>query len=725
MNILLFLSILLSANSESLNSSYITPPHVSLNQTEFFFVKSTAINCIIPTITGDDVRVYVAPGLPLGLRIDKFTGIISGKPSDIVSRSAFTITVKNEAGEDSTFLYITITDKAIDKPRITLWETKYSFHQNSPIRAIQPHIYGPDISLTIIPMLPFGLHLNFSTGEITGTPKYPSENTTYTLTVSNMVGCASKSFSMVILEGHSTLPVVYLDERDLVYTCGSEIFPFTPVIEGKGITLFLEPELPMGLVINNQTGMISGTPLVEMDKTEYTITAKNSISSAYATFTIFVDSAAVATPEVVYDKNEYIFTKGVEIEPIIPMVSGGGLSMHFQPALPCGLEVNPVNGRISGTPCYVKSPMVYTLFVVNRVGQTNVSLTISVEEFVPSAVDIQLDQENYSIQQGVSMIPIEPIIHGDEYGVTIFPPLPFGLSMDPSTGRIQGVPTFTQVRTGYTMSVLNAVSSAFVEFTLEIGQYHPEKPTIRLDTTEYIFVLGEMIESIKPVVTGTDVEIAVYPIMVNGLSIDKQTGVISGIPTQEKSKTTFTLVAVNKVGHDSVTFNLTVVKTTSARDCKYCGMYASSMDKENEVVVLRGMMHHTPIYLHHRVAHYVDEAISYDVEVGGLLERSDELQATLMKLSVDTAIIQFHMLPEKIGFSCDGIIDIEKEYSVEELVCNGQAGFDPFATIRARVGKEEEVKFEFGENELIVNDSIKLKRVSDEGCTCVHSSLRN
>lgn len=541
-------------------TSFIEPPTISLPQDDVILIVNMEMDPIIPLINGDDVRVHTLPSLPNGLRIDKFSGKIYGKPTDIMSRSRFTIAVKNQAGDASAVLSITVTDKTEEKPSISLLRTIYSFTRNSHIQPIQPTIRGKDFTISVVPSLPFGLSLNSTNGFITGTPKYESYNQTYTMTVSNHIGCDSALFQMEVKKEHSKLPLIYIDETNCIFTQGTEIIPIIPYIEGDNIVISVVPALPKGLRLDEQTGVISGMPGMILDKTAFTVTVKNAISSSSAFFNIMIESPYMTFPEVKYDQSEYVFVKGEEIEPIIPKVNGGGLTMNFLPALPFGLKFDPDNGVITGTPFYLKEAKVYTLHVVNKVGQRNIQLTISVVDFIPSTAHIDLETTDYTLQQGAQMLPITPTLQGEDVVVTIYPPLPYGMTLNAATGVIKGAPKYLQDPTLYTLSASNSISSDHIELHITVIPYKPIPPTIHLDSTDYSFTINHAIQPIQPAITGSDVEVAVYPALVDGLTLNKQTGVISGTPLQLKDKTSFTLVAVNKVGHATVSFNMTIEK---------------------------------------------------------------------------------------------------------------------------------------------------------------------
>ncbi len=79
---------------------------------------------------------------------------------------------------------------------------------------------------------------------------------------------------------------------------------------------YISPALPKGLLFNNTTGTISGTPVAASPATDYTITAWNSTGSTSTTLNITVNAVAIsyAGPKV--------YNAGAAITPLVPTISG-------------------------------------------------------------------------------------------------------------------------------------------------------------------------------------------------------------------------------------------------------------------------------------------------------------------------------------------------------------------------------------------------------------------
>ncbi len=78
-------------------------------------------------------------------------------------------------------------------------------------------------------------------------------------------------------------------ENPAVYCQGVEISPNSPVVSGTPpFTYAISPALPSGLNFNQNTGVITGTPLVVSPATDYTVTVTNDCGSATAVVNITV-----------------------------------------------------------------------------------------------------------------------------------------------------------------------------------------------------------------------------------------------------------------------------------------------------------------------------------------------------------------------------------------------------------------------------------------------------
>ena len=85
----------------------------------------------------------------------------------------------------------------------------------------------------------------------------------------------------------------------------------------------ITPTLPTGLVFDEITGTISGTPTVNSPTTTYTITANNTGGSATTTVEIAVNDVTPST--IVYSGDPFTLTNGVPMSADTPTAAGGAV----------------------------------------------------------------------------------------------------------------------------------------------------------------------------------------------------------------------------------------------------------------------------------------------------------------------------------------------------------------------------------------------------------------
>ena len=87
-----------------------------------------------------------------------------------------------------------------------------------------------------------------------------------------------------------------------------------------------------------------------------------------------------APKNVVFSETDYVFTQGVEITPITPLIVGVEVTVSIFPRLPDGLQIEEPTGTIFGTPSVVKEKKEYIITVKNKGGVTQTKINLSVVE---------------------------------------------------------------------------------------------------------------------------------------------------------------------------------------------------------------------------------------------------------------------------------------------------------------------------------------------------------
>jgi hypothetical protein len=256
-----------------------------------------------------------------------------------------------------------------------------------------------------------------------------------------------------------------------------------------------------------------------------------------------------------------IYAVGVPVVPDTVSHSGGAISQcTVSPPLPPGLTLDPQSCTISGTPTGDSHATVYTITASNAAGSSTTRVEIEVKD-VPIAPD-GLDYLDRSViyPTNASITPNTPISTGGEITqYSVSPALPAGLAMDPQTGIITGIPTAVTASAVYTVTGANSVDSVQALLTIEVAAaVVPPAGLVYVDALpEYI--VGVPITYNEPAYSGGEVtQFSVSPALPAGLSLDTQSGVVSGTPTAELAQTTFFVTASNSAGSVTAQISLTV-----------------------------------------------------------------------------------------------------------------------------------------------------------------------
>jgi hypothetical protein len=137
--------------------------------------------------------------------------------------------------------------------------------------SLTPTVTGTVDSYSITPALPPGLSLDRQDGVVSGTPARASGRATYTITASSAGGSTRFRLTLSV-----TSPPSGLLYTSPVHTIvGAAITPLAPAIAGEVDYYDIAPALPPGLVLNNSSGVISGTPRAARILAPYRITARS------------------------------------------------------------------------------------------------------------------------------------------------------------------------------------------------------------------------------------------------------------------------------------------------------------------------------------------------------------------------------------------------------------------------------------------------------------------
>ncbi len=167
------------------------------------------------------------------------------------------------------------------------------------------------------------------------------------------------SASITVNSGESISPATQAPTM----TVGEAVTPttaFTPTGFTGTVVYSISPDLPAGLDFDTTTGVISGTPTTAQASADYTVTATDGSRTATATVSIGISSPPAAlspsTQSIEANIGASVSTPVIDTT-TMPCVA----QMTISPALPAGLEFDPVTGVISGTPTEIAVSQSYVI----------------------------------------------------------------------------------------------------------------------------------------------------------------------------------------------------------------------------------------------------------------------------------------------------------------------------------------------------------------------------
>ncbi len=291
---------------------------------------------------------FSAVGLPDGLTINPKTGLITGTISAGAANDGPcypTITASDGTSQASMFftwnLQSFVTVMQIPDQQITEGDTV-------SLQATATDSKG--LSLTFsADDLPNGLHLNPTTGLITGTILAGAANGgaySTTITASDGSSASSQSFYWY-MTSFVSIPAVPSQQN----TEGDRVSLQVTATDQRQLPLtFSADDLPDGLTINPTTGLITGTILagaaVDRPFSDVTIMASDGASTATQYFDWYLGSSVTVAPLPTSLDN----TEGDTVSLQVVATDLNNLPLTFKASgLPSGLSINPKTGLITGT----------------------------------------------------------------------------------------------------------------------------------------------------------------------------------------------------------------------------------------------------------------------------------------------------------------------------------------------------------------------------------------
>ena len=286
-----------------------------------------------PSTTGTapftPVRYSISPALPDSLRLDTLTGKISGKPLTAQDSTRYIVTATNIPFSKAD----TISIKVLNGPTSLTYSQQTAIYgigvgvTNTPTLTATPP-YAP-VTYTV-DSLPAGLTINGSTGVISGTPTTASSTRNYVVTAINLGGNVKDTLHFSVLAAPTGLNYA---TTSLLAWKNIAIANDSPTVTGTVQHYSVAPSLPSGLVLDTNTGVISGAGTAASAAANYVVTASNVAGSTTKTLNIRVKAAPSALS---YSASPVTYGVGTAITNNVPTVTD--TVTLYSATLPSGLS---------------------------------------------------------------------------------------------------------------------------------------------------------------------------------------------------------------------------------------------------------------------------------------------------------------------------------------------------------------------------------------------------
>ena len=367
-------------------------------------------------------------------------------------------------------------------------------------------------------------------------------------------------------------------------------------LNGTGLALSIagaggaNASLPAGVVFNDTTGALTGTPSTENASMTYTVTLSNPAGVATTTFTLEI----LAKPPVLTPSNTGVqhWIQSGQVSIAKPNNVGGtlGITWSTPDTLPNGLVVNPTTGDIEGSPTVPMDAANYTIVATNSGGDSNVTVVIKVHPH-PTLVDEGTPQATPLCGPitGATPLLLETTYPIDTIGLSIGEANRAMCRWLDALGTGNHTWVYAQVTAANTLSCVTPNVSAAVQSGLEVsfGGTNPEfipvgavgggtaiftfynPPADVGNTTAMTAMLTGSTDSLG--LTWTDAGFVLDPCMVNRTKIRFRDGAkvrtaVLDVATAATLNATGTAATIAVDAPNVVDYQVAVDETTNARD---------------------------------------------------------------------------------------------------------------------------------------------------------------
>lgn len=354
------------------------------------------------------------------------------------------------------------------------------------------------------------------------------------------------------------------------------ISPNTAVVNGDQETMrfSISPALPSGLSLNTQTGTISGMASALLEETFFLIKAENDFGLISTSISIKVLIPPPSNLQYLWTNAGQDVFNYINVTAQAPTVSGDVSSFCITPALQQGMVFDTSTGVISGQPqitdpsflgrYYSHTVRAYNSTCPNAnstcsnsCGTNSYNFRIRYIEVAPS--DLVYENSNPTYSVGVPILDNCPTYSGGFVSLFVVNPvsLPAGLNFNLLNGCIQGTP-LAEVSSAISYSVTAINTGGQTQSGINIKVFSAPPTALSYSATNLDYTKGIVVSNSIIYSGGKPTNYIVDKPLPPGLTLNAITGVIEGIPTELRSRETFTITASNTGGsvQSTVTFGV-------------------------------------------------------------------------------------------------------------------------------------------------------------------------
>jgi hypothetical protein len=272
---------------------------------------------------------------------------------------------------------------------------------------------------------------------------------------------------------------------------------------------------------------------------------------------VLYDPNTVAPGPLSYSKNPASYVAGTAITPNL-CVNGSPSAAVFSisPYLPSGLVFNTSNGTITGTPTMATPKDTFLVMATNSMGFAVVDLVIQITSTMPKPGPLSYTKNPAVFTVGPTIAPDTCINRGGAATFSVFPALPTGLALNPSTGFITGKPAIAKPRASYVVTASNY--GGIARDTLVITVMEAPPGPLAYTENPAIYYMSSPIAANVCTNQGGAASFSVSPPLPAGLACSPLNGIITGTPTMSIAGS-YRITATNASGIASVDLAIAVL----------------------------------------------------------------------------------------------------------------------------------------------------------------------